>query len=111
MAATKTEMALDRVALTKIGKRYGSERALHNVTLELQAGATGSVKALKMSAKLAAGRSLDPDDPALACVAAAGAAGVAGVGAMAAGAGQGGRRGTSSNRPMASRACAWHSHA
>ncbi len=29
----------------------------------LQAGATGSVKAIKMSAKLAAGRSLDPDEP------------------------------------------------
>ena len=31
-------MALDRVAITKVGKRYGTERALAEVTLELRAG-------------------------------------------------------------------------
>jgi hypothetical protein len=57
--------AIGRVGLIMLGSKTLFVFGVILVALgfTLQAGATGSVKAIKMSAKLAVGRSLDPDGP------------------------------------------------
>jgi hypothetical protein len=58
--------AIGRVGIIMLGSKTLFVFGVILVALgfTLQAGATGSVKAIKMSAKLAVGRSLDPDEPA-----------------------------------------------
>ncbi len=57
--------AIGRVGIIMLGSKtlFVFGVILVVIGFALQAGATGSVKAIKMSAKLAVGRSLDPDEP------------------------------------------------